>query len=288
MSYSRIGVVTGANKGIGLAIVRNLALQYPKSPLNNGPVLIYLTVRDQKKGEAALQSLDADPQLKKAKALVADGGLADVKYHSLDISDSKSIENFAAYLKKTHGEGIDFVINNAGIAMNGFDAQVVKQTLACNYYGTLEACNAFLPLIKDSGRLVNVGSMSGHLNKYSDEIRDEFLASETVPDVTRLMEKFTKAVEAGSEKKQGWPSAAYAVSKAGVIGMTKAIAKAEKDKGSKVLINVCCPGYVNTDMTKGNGTKTPDEGAKTPVMLALDDIGDRSGLFWQTEKPLKW
>jgi carbonyl reductase 1 len=67
-----------------------------------------------------LRSLEHDDQLKKAKALAADGGLTDVKYHALDITDSKSIVSFAEYLKNTHGDGVDFVINNAGIAMDGF------------------------------------------------------------------------------------------------------------------------------------------------------------------------
>ena len=43
-----------------------------------------------------------------------------------------------------------------------------------------------------------------------------------------------------------------------------------------------------TDMTRGGGTKTPDEGAQTPVMLALEDISGRTGLFWQSEKVVKW
>lgn len=46
--------------------------------------------------------------------------------------------------------------------------------------------------------------------------------------------------------------------------------------------------YVNTDMTKGKGIKTPDDGAKTPVMLALEDIGGRSGEFWEREKISQW
>lgn len=46
--------------------------------------------------------------------------------------------------------------------------------------------------------------------------------------------------------------------------------------------------YVNTDMTKGRGTKTPDQGAKTPVMLALDDIGGRTGDFWRDERVSQW
>jgi len=64
----------------------------------------------------------------------------------------------------------------------------------------------------------------------------------------------------------------------------KAIATAEKEKGSEVLINSCCPGYVKTDMTRGGGSKTPDQGAQIPVMIALEDLSYRSGLFWQDEK----
>ncbi|XTI82250.1 hypothetical protein V2W45_1352044 [Cenococcum geophilum] len=81
MSYSRVGVVAGANKRIGLAIVRNLALQYPKSPPNDGCPLIYLTARDRGRGEAALQNLEKDVQLQKAKALVHHGGLAGIRFY---------------------------------------------------------------------------------------------------------------------------------------------------------------------------------------------------------------
>lgn len=120
MSYTRVATVTGANRGIGLAIVRNLALQYPKSSFNNGALLVYLTARDQSKGEEAIKLLLNDAQLKRAGALSEDGGLTTIKYHQLDISDKKSIDEFASFLKKAHPDGVDFAINNAGIAMNGF------------------------------------------------------------------------------------------------------------------------------------------------------------------------
>ncbi|KAF2436476.1 carbonyl reductase [Tothia fuscella] len=285
MTYQRVGVVTGANKGIGLAIVRQLALQYPKSPYNNGPLLIYLTARDKGRGEQAVKDIEGDAQLKKAKALSSDGGLSDVRYHQLDISETKSIQDFAAYLKKEHPDGIDFAINNAGIALQGFDVEVVKNTLGCNYYGTLEATQEFLPLIKDGGRLVNVTSTAGKLSKYSSELQERFRSAKEVNDVTKLMEDFTAAVEAGNEKEQGWTSAAYAASKAGATIMSRAIAEKHRASGSKTLINACCPGYVNTDMTRGAGTKIPDQGAQTPVMLAISDIQGQNGLFWKSEKP---
>ncbi|KAL9579656.1 MAG: hypothetical protein Q9212_004983 [Teloschistes hypoglaucus] len=289
MAYKRVAAVTGANKGIGLAIVRNLALQYPSSTFNNGPLLIYLTARDQGRGEAAVEALQNDAQLKKAKALASHGGLASVKYHSLDISKPKSITDFATFLKQEHPEGVDIVVNNAGIAMDGFNNDVVQQTLQCNYYGTLTATRSFLPLIRPGGRLINVASMVGHLNsKYSSSIRSAFASSKTVDDVTTLMESFTAAVKDGQEKQQGWPSAAYAVSKSGAIGMTRAIALSHEREGGQVLVNSCCPGYVNTDMTKGGGTKTPDQGAQTPVFLALRDIRGNYGEFWEHQEVSQW
>lgn len=130
--------------------------------------------------------------------------------------------------------------------MDGFDANVVKTTLKTNYYGTLEATEQFLPIMRKGGRLVNVASTAGKLNRYSDEISQAFLqgAKTDVSAITKIMERFQSAVEQGKEKEAGFPSAAYAVSKAGEIGFTKAIASREQQKGSSVLISACCPGYV--------------------------------------------
>ncbi len=287
--YTRIATVTGANKGIGLAIVRQLALQYPSSSFNNGPLLIYLTARDKLRGEEALKSIRNDPQLSKAKVLDSHGGPATVKYHQVDISDPESISSFADFTESMHPGGIDILINNAGIAETGFDLNVVKTTLGCNYYGTLSMTEKFLPLIKDGGRLVNVASVSGHLgSKYSKGINDKFLLAKTVADMSALMEDFTSAVARNEYQAAGWPGAAYAVSKAGTIGFTKIIAQEEKAKDRGVLVNVCCPGWVKTEMTKGGGAKTPDEGAMTPVLLGFGDIGGKTGEFWQHEKVIQW
>lgn len=287
-NYTRIGAVTGANKGIGLAIVRQIALHYPKSVYNNGPLLIYLTARNEERGKAALEALQADPQLEKAKALHSQGGLATIRYHPLDIDSTQSIRDFADHLKQEHPQGLDFVINNAGIAMQGFDINVVKKTIHCNYFGTLEATQQLLPLLKDGGRLVNVASMSGHLSsQYSEAIRARFLNAKKPEEITQLMEEFIAAVAAGKHQKN-WPSSAYGVSKAGVIGMTRTIALQNARQGSKTLINSCCPGYVKTDMTRGGGAKTPDEGAQTPVLLALGNIKGSNGDFWQHERKISW
>jgi len=135
---------------------------------------------------------------------------------------------------------------------------------------------------------VNVASTSGSLKKVSPEVRERFLSSKTEADVSSIMQDFQKAVEAGKEKEAGFLSAAYATSKAGLIGGTRALAREVQEKGSGVLVNSCCPGYVNTDMTKGNGTKTPDDGASTPVWLAIQDFGGKTGAFYRDEKEIEW
>lgn len=97
------------------------------------------------------------------------------------------------------------------------------------------------------------------------------------------MEDFKAAVKADRVKEEGWTTAAYSASKAGVTCMTAQVAAEHKSKGGKALINSCCPGWVSTDMTKNNGAKTPDQGAATPVLLALEDIGGKTGLWWQSK-----
>lgn len=66
-----------------------------------------------------MADIQNDQQLKAAKALKADGGLTDIRWSALDISDNASIDDFAKAMEKDHGK-IDFYIGNAGIAMQGF------------------------------------------------------------------------------------------------------------------------------------------------------------------------
>ncbi|SMQ47057.1 unnamed protein product [Zymoseptoria tritici ST99CH_3D7] len=287
---SRVAAVTGANKGIGLAIVRGLALAYPTSPLAQGPFQIYLTARSSQRGAEAVKTLHADPELKAAKVLVQDGGDTTISFHALDISQSSSIREFRDFLREQHPDGIDAVINNAGIAMEGFDANVVRKTLETNYYGTLEASQSLLPLLREGGRLVNVSSKSGVLNKYSEEVTTAFreAAKTSIDAVTAVMQRFQKAIDENRVKEDGFPEAAYAVSKAGETAFTKVLAMEESQKGRGVLVNACCPGYTNTDMTKGRGRKTVEEGAKTPIKLALEDIGGTFGEFWEHEEVSEW
>ena len=92
-SSTRIALVTGANKGLGFAIVRDLCRQF------QGDVV--LTARDEVRGRAAVQQLQAE-------------GLSP-RFHQLDITDLQSIRALRDFLRKEYG-GLDVLVNNAGIA----------------------------------------------------------------------------------------------------------------------------------------------------------------------------
>jgi carbonyl reductase 1 len=150
----------------------------------------------------------------------------------------------------------------------------------------------FLPLIRPGGRLLNLASSDGQLMPYSEPLKLAFIdaSKSSIEACTSLMNRFTTEVMTDKEELEGWPSIAYAyaVSKCGVIASTKAMAVETKKNGQELLINACCPGFVNTDMTHGHGVLTVDEGAKTPVLLALGDLGGVSGGFWKEGSLIEW
>jgi NAD(P)-dependent dehydrogenase (short-subunit alcohol dehydrogenase family) len=149
MSENRVAIVTGANRGIGLEICRQLA--------KRGGVHVILTARDEKKGKAAAQAL-------------RDEGL-DVEFHRLDVTSERSARALADFLGKTCGR-CDILVNNAGILADPhgtrfLDSRVetYRETLETNVLGPLVVAQALLPLMKKHryGRIVNVSSGMGQL-----------------------------------------------------------------------------------------------------------------------------
>lgn len=139
----RVAVVTGANRGIGLAIVRQLARR---------GVRVVLTARDAAKGEAARTALAAE-------------GLA-IWFHGLDVRDAGEARAAAAWVEREFGR-LDILVNNAGVLIDpkgaraaALDPAVVRDTLETNLLGALVVTQACLPLMRASGygRIVNVSS----------------------------------------------------------------------------------------------------------------------------------
>ncbi|XP_056291168.1 carbonyl reductase [NADPH] 1 [Pseudoliparis swirei] len=255
MSTTKVAVVTGSNKGIGLAIIRALCKQYDGD--------VYITARDVGRGEATTASLVAD-------------GLKP-KFHQLDINDLQSITAAAAYFKEKYG-GVDVLVNNAGIAFKDADtspfAVQAEVTLKTNFFATRDMLTHFLPLVKAKGRVVNVSSFVGvrALNKCSPALQQRFRSDDiTEEELVGLMEQFVEQAKRGEHAKGGWPDTAYGTSKTGltVLSMIHARRLSKERPNDGVLVNACCPGWVRTDMAGDKAPKSPEEGAVTPVYLAL-------------------
>lgn len=255
-----------------------------------------LASRDEARGRLALEEVQKVAPLN-----------ATVRLVPLDIASSASIGSFAHNLAAEHGT-IDILVNNAGMAARGSGVNVddTRATIACNYEGTKEVrynygfacfwalnvhnqmCNVFLPLLNpEHGHLVNISSMMGRLSQVRNaELTQRWRSASTRSNVDALLHEFVGAVADGKHKIRGWPDNSYAVSKIGVTALTRVLAL-ENDRPG-VLINSCCPGWVQTDMTRNKGTKTPEQGAQTPVHLALADLGGRSGEFWEDQRVSQW
>ncbi|XP_070566130.1 carbonyl reductase [NADPH] 1-like [Ptychodera flava] len=248
-----VAVVTGANKGIGFAIVRALCKDFDGD--------VYLTARDEGRGQQAVQDLEKEN--------------LHPKFHQLDITSKESIGKLKEFLEKNYG-GLDVLVNNAAIAYN-VDSTVpfteqAEVSLACNFFGTLDVCDALFPLLRPHSRVVHVSSRGGTmtLEKMGKELVSKFRSSTlTRTELIALMNQFVSDVKAGNHEAKGWCNTAYGTSKLGVIALTAVQVRAMAgDSREDILINCCCPGLVATDMNPKN-PKTPDQGAETPVYLAM-------------------
>ena len=147
-AISRIAVVTGANRGIGFEICRQLARQR---------FTVVLTCRSAALGRAAVKALHAD-------------GL-EVDYHPLDVTSPVSIKALAGHLAQRYGR-LDVLINNAGVMLDPRGSRVLdakpqtfRDTLETNFFGPLQLAQGLVPLMKKNhyGRIVNLSSGQGQL-----------------------------------------------------------------------------------------------------------------------------
>ncbi|MDC1105208.1 SDR family oxidoreductase [Prolixibacteraceae bacterium] len=143
----KIALVTGSNRGIGFATVKELLKKNYK---------VILTSRKEEDGRKAIAKLQK---------------YGEVFYHPLDVSNPQSVENIRTYVERTFGQ-LDILINNAGInydtwqSASDADLTKVEETINTNLMGAWRMAKALFPLMKQQkyGRIVNVSSGAGSMH----------------------------------------------------------------------------------------------------------------------------
>ena len=148
MHRNKVAFITGANKGLGFEIARQLGQQ---------GVTVVLGARDDAKAKAAADKL-------KAEGVDAHG----VK---LDVTNESDVEALPAFFESKFGR-LDILVNNAGVALDhgGVTRETFRQTYETNLIAPYFITQALLPLLKASpaGRIVNQSSAMGSLTAMSD------------------------------------------------------------------------------------------------------------------------
>lgn len=149
----KIALITGANKGIGFEIARQLGVK---------GLVILIGARDQARGDEAARRLQFE-------------GIETSIVH-LDVTDQATIDQAASFIDETYGK-LDILVNNAGISLSEgrvppseLDVEVFRKTYETNVFGVFAVTRAMLPLLRrsDAGRIVNLSSPVGSLTLNSD------------------------------------------------------------------------------------------------------------------------
>ncbi len=244
-----VALVTGANKGIGLQIAKDLATH---------GLTVLVGSRNLQDGQGAAESIGGD-----ARAI------------QLDVTDHASIAAAAERIRTELGR-LDVLVNNAGIShanipgrsfedvvvagrLSSASLEEVRTVFETNVFGIIAVTQAVLPLLREApaARIVNVASSGGSLTLNSDPANPHRAMFGT-----------------------------YSASKAAANAVTVAFAADLQSTGIKV--NAACPGFTSTDLNNFRGTRTVEQAAHEPVRLALLDADGPTGTFSNEDGPLPW
>jgi NAD(P)-dependent dehydrogenase (short-subunit alcohol dehydrogenase family) len=178
------------------------------------------------------------------------------------------------------------LINNAGIAMEGFNAHVAEYTVAVNFLGPLHVTERLLPLVEEHGRIVMVSSALAELKDYPPAFQRRFNPPPPKEQLQTLLRSFIEDVRAGVYERKGWPGSAYRVSKLGLNALTRVLA--EELKPRNLLVNAVCPSWVRTQMGGPHAARSVERGADVLVWAATLPPEGPTGGFFRNRRPVLW
>lgn len=172
----RTAIVTGANRGVGREIAKQLVwLGYR----------VILTSRDKAKGKRTNSELKEELGAKVPGELI---------YHQLDVTSCESIQRLHDFVV-SEGLTIDALVNNAAVLFDQCgrllqtSLETYRATMETNVYGPLRLCQAFIPMMleRNYGRVVNVSSGAGQVNDMINDMTAYRLSKLTLNGLTLML-----------------------------------------------------------------------------------------------------
>jgi len=284
----RLVVVTGAARGIGVGICRQVLLQDAESE-------VVVAARDLSRAEAVAGELGA-----RAHAI------------QCDVSSTSSCGQAAEAIASLRRGRALSLVNNAGVAYDlpwfptPWPANAARDTVEVNLLGARRMTQSLLPHLLDPrspGRVVLVSSGAGPLNmkRMAEPRRQELLAESLEWDsVEALAEEFVREYEAAAQAHEaGGPSLpflsasglwlqSYGFSKACLNAYCRILAR----EHPSLLCCACSPGFVETDMVRTyageSALRSIDEGGDVPAWLACGDVAETGCYFGSDRSRGAW
>jgi carbonyl reductase 1 len=276
MTPPRIALVTGANQGLGRALVDRLAAGLAPDDL------VLLTGRDPERVRAA--AADASRH-----------AVARVEGRVLDVRDGDAIAALAADLG-----GVDIVFSNATARMSpdADPADEVDAVAETSNLATTRVLREFAPRLRPGGRLIIVASALGTLDKLGDGAGPFAAAAEQdLHAVDALVEEWRQAVHDGRAEAEGFGTWLNIPSKVAQVAAVRALARERRtaDLAANRLVMALCPGLIDTDASRPwfedmSTAQSPAQAAKWPVELVLGETFDPAfyGELVQFGEVLPW
>jgi NAD(P)-dependent dehydrogenase (short-subunit alcohol dehydrogenase family) len=195
-----------------------------------------------------------DGERGRAAAASLSGG---VVVRQLDVADPESVDRLSRSVEEEFGR-LDVLVNNAGITndkgQRGVDVDLerVREALETNLFGAWRLCEVAVPLMQRHGygRIVNISTGMAALED------------------------------------MGGGSPGYRVSKTGLNALTRILAS--ELRGSGILVNSVCPGWVQTDMGGSRAPRPVEEGAEGAVWAATLPNSGPTGGFFRDRRRIPW
>ncbi|WP_405930781.1 SDR family NAD(P)-dependent oxidoreductase [Streptomyces sp. NBC_00827] len=280
MNASRIALVTGANQGLGRALVEGLEARMSPDDL------VLLTGRSHQRVTDAAREVTQLP-----------GTRARVEGRVLDVTDTEAIARLAEDLQARHG-GVDVVISNAiaRVLPEESQAERADEFIDVSNTATHAILRSFGPALRPGGRLLVVASSLGTLGHLDPRLHHLFDGA-SLDQVEYAVESWRRAIHNRTAAEAGWPIWLNVPSKVAQVAAVRALAaeRREHDLATGTLIAAVCPGMVDTATSRPwfsdySHAQSPARAARAVLDLIFADHADPAlyGELVRFGKPLPW